>query len=126
MNEADKKRELVREINALPGGYARRLEDRYAIGVLDLIIKLPAYPALWAEGKIVEGNLFAPTARQWEEGRRILAAGMPVLLLGWKERWLYVSPWVKKADIRTCFGGDGPSLQILQEALGQERIRESR
>ena len=40
LSEADFKRRLVSEIKML-GGQARRIEDRFAVGVLDLIIKLP-------------------------------------------------------------------------------------
>ena len=116
-NEADHKRRLVREVNGLPGAYARRVEDRWAVGVLDLIIKLPTHPILWAEGKIVEGNLFAPTGRQWEEGQRIQRAGMPALLFGWKKAFMFVSPWVKQADIRTCFFGSGQWVNVLQDYL---------
>lgn len=117
MNEADRKRKLVREVNALPGAYARRLEDKWAVGVLDLIIKLPTHPILWAEGKIVEGNLFAPTLRQWEEGLEVQRAGMTPLLFGWKASFMFISPWVKQADIRTCFHGGAPWINVLQEYL---------
>jgi len=117
MDEATRKRELVREINALPGGYARRWEDRWATGLLDLVMKLPGHPILWGEGKIVSGNLFFPTERQWVEGNRILAAGMPAVLIGWKARNMYVSPWVEQADIRTCFYGSGQWVGVLFEYL---------
>ena len=113
MDEAGRKRDLVRQINALPGAYARRIEDKWAVGVLDLVIKLPGHPWMWAEGKMIEGNLFAPSERQWVEGRRIMDAGASALLLGWKQRWMFVSPWVKQADIRTCFHGSGPWVDVL-------------
>ena len=54
-SEADYKRELVADINRLPGGRARRIEDRYGTGILDLIIKLPDMPLVMAEGKLIEG-----------------------------------------------------------------------
>ena len=39
-SEADHKRgSFVAAINALPGGRARRIEDRYGTGILDLIIE---------------------------------------------------------------------------------------
>jgi|SRR5580693_4692406 hypothetical protein len=117
MDEATRKRELVREINALSGGYARRWEDRWATGLLDLVIKLPGHPLLWGEGKMVDGNLFAPTERQWHEGERIIAAGMPAVLIGWKQKFMFVSPWVKQADIRTCFFGSGQWVSVLLEYL---------
>jgi hypothetical protein len=105
MNEADRKRKLVAEINALPGGYARRLEDRFAVGLLDLIIKFPELPWCWAEGKLVNGFKFGPSERQWVEGERIRATGTQVVLIGWKAGVMYLSPWVKQADVRNCFFG---------------------
>jgi hypothetical protein len=102
-SEADYKRKLVAEINRLPGGYARRIEDRFAVGVLDLLIKYPEVEVIMAEGKLIEGNLFAPTERQYEEGLRLNRAEIEPFLIGWKQGVMYVSPWVKQADYRDCF-----------------------
>ncbi len=125
-DEADRKRKLVREINALPGAYARRIEDRWAVGVLDLVLKLPGHPWMWAEGKIIDGNLFAPSERQWVEGRRILSTGAPVLLFGWKKNVMFVSPWTKQAHIDNCVHGSAPWLTVLQEYLEPKVQNESR
>jgi hypothetical protein len=114
-SEADRKRQLVAEINQLPGGYARRIEDRWRVGVLDLILKLPGQPVTFAEGKLIEGNLFEPSPTQWEEGLKIMAAGIPVLLLGWKKTVMFVSPWVRKAHIDGCYFGTGPKVNVLLE-----------
>jgi hypothetical protein len=103
MKESDFKRRLVADVNALPGGYARRVEDRFAVGMLDLIIKLPALPWIFAEGKLVDGNLFMPSERQFVEGERIQRAGGGVVLIGWKSGVMYLSPWIRQADIRTCY-----------------------
>jgi hypothetical protein len=105
VNEADRKRALVTGVNALAGGWARRVEDKWAVGALDLIIKLPHLPIVFAEGKIIGGNVFGPTERQWVEGERIKAAGLCVLLIGWKGLAIYISPWVKLADRRDCDAG---------------------
>ena len=102
-SEADYKRELVAAINRLPGGHARRIEDRYATGVLDLIIKLPDMPLVMAEGKLIDGNLFAPTGAQYVEGLKWQAAGVECLLIGWKHGQMFVSPWIEKSDCRQCF-----------------------
>lgn len=117
MDEAARKRKLVAEVNALRGGYARRLEDRFAVGVLDLVIKLPRLPWIWAEGKIVDGFKFAPTERQWVEGNRILATGTPVVLIGWKGPIMHVSPWVEQADTRECFFGSRDGAAVLGKFL---------
>ena len=117
-SEADYKRELVAAINRLPGGRARRIEDRYATGVLDLIIKLPDRPVVLAEGKLIDGFLFTPTGAQYIEGKKWQAAGVNCLLLGWKHGQLYISHWVEKADCRECFTSDGVSdVAILMEYL---------
>lgn len=116
-DEADRKRKLVREINLLPGAYARRIEDRWAVGVLDLVFKLPGHPWIWAEGKIIDGNLFAPTERQLIEGNRIQATGTPALLFGWKKSVMFVSPWTKQAHIDQCAYGSAPWLTVLQNYL---------
>ena len=87
------------------GGYARRIEDRFAVGALDMIIKPPRHSMLFAEGKVIGGNVFEPTLRQFEEGKRIIAAGVSALLIGWNGGKMYVSPWVAKADKRDCYEG---------------------
>src|SRR5580698_10611101 len=117
MDEAGRKRALVAEVNALRGGYARRLEDRFAVGLLDLIIKLPELPWIWAEGKLIEGYKFAPTLRQHAEGERIRATGTPVVLIGWKGPLMYISPWVEQADFRNCFFGGKDDVTALREYL---------
>ena len=123
MKEADRKRALVAKINALEGGYARRIEDRFAVGVLDLIFKLPGLPWVWAEGKMIEGNLFAPTERQFVEGERIIAVGGIAILIGWKDKQTFVSPWVEKADIRTSYSTPDPvnSVGVLRNYLTWRR-----
>ena len=76
LSESDYKRKLVAEINRLPGSRARRIEDRYGVGILDLLIKLPGVPAFWAEGKVIKDNVFGPTQSQFEEGLRWIEAGV--------------------------------------------------
>ena len=119
-NESDHKRALVAEIKSLRGGWARRVEDRFAVGVLDLILKLPDEPIIFAEGKMIDGNLFAPTQRQWIEGEKIQAAGLMVLLLGWKGSQMSVSPWVPQADWRKCVTG-ADHIGTLKEYLRTSR-----
>jgi hypothetical protein len=102
-SEAEYKRGLVASINRLPGGRARRIEDRYATGVLDLIIKPPDMPLVMAEGKLIDGNLFAPTGAQYTEGKKWQDAHVECVLIGWKAGQMFLSPWVEKADCRQCF-----------------------
>jgi hypothetical protein len=119
--ESDRKRKLVEGINLLPGGRARRWEDRWATGLLDLVIKLPGHPLFFAEGKMIEGNLFAPTPLQYQEGKKWLAVGVLALLIGWKQKFMFVSPWVRQADVRSCFFGSGQWVTVLQEYLNESR-----
>ena len=117
MKESDYKRRLVAAVIAA-GGHARRVEDRWAVGVLDLIIKLPGLHTIMAEGKIINGNIFGPTLAQFEEGQKWIRAGTPTLLLGWRAGVLYVSPWVKRADIRSgCMTGKHETNVIREHMM---------
>ena len=73
---------MVVEINRLPCFRARRIEDRYATGILDLTIALPGIPMFWAEGKVIKANMFSPTPIQFEEGQKWLEVGVRVILIG--------------------------------------------
>ena len=81
--------------------------------MLDLVLKLPGHPWIWAEGKMVDDNLFGPTERQWVEGVRWIKDWHPVLLFGWKKGFMFVWPWTKQANIRTCFFGS-PWVRVLK------------
>ncbi len=105
------------------GAYARRHEDRYAIGLLDLSIKFPNHPHLFAEGKIVAHQSFAPTLRQYEEGKRYIAAGGLCCLIGWdpKTKIIFIHPWAKTALKKDCFtpanGSDRSHAETLKDWL---------
>ena len=125
MNEADRKRELVKAVKAL-GGAARRVEDAWAVGVLDLAIKLPGVPFIWAEGKIIKGNLFGPTPAQFAEGEKWIRAGVDAVLIGWQDRAMYLSPWVKQADKRDCWAvHNGDQAELLLEYLKVQNAKET-
>ena len=96
--ESRLKAELVTECKKL-GAYARRHEDRYALGLLDLSIKFPGYPHLLAEAKIIDWQKFEPTPRQYEEGKQYTAAGGLCCLIGWTkfDKVMFVHPWAKFA-----------------------------
>ena len=55
MNESAYKTRLIKEVNEVPGAYGVRHEDKFAVGRLDMFIKLPGRPVLFAEGKIIAG-----------------------------------------------------------------------
>jgi hypothetical protein len=119
--ESELKANLVKECRDL-GAYARRLEDRYAIGLLDLTIKFPSLPHLLAEGKVIMHQAFAPTLRQYEEGQRYIAAGGVCALIGWdvNTKQMFIHHWAKKASKADSFpfGGSYKSdAQTLWEWL---------
>jgi len=122
MNRESKyKSELVDDCHRL-GAYARRHEDRYAIGLLDLAIKFPGHPHLLAEGKLVEHQTFAPTLRQFEEGKRYIAAGGLCCLIGWdpKTKAMFIAEWAKSALKKDCFppgGGYKAHAETLRDWL---------
>jgi hypothetical protein len=104
INEANYKQRLIKAINLLPGAYGRRIEDRYSVGVLDMIIKLPNMPIVFAEAKwLSHGWKFGPSGRQFHEGNHLIGAGLKAILIGWKDGQMYLSPWVEFADVRECF-----------------------
>lgn len=82
------------------------------------MFKLPALPWTFAEAKLVNGHLFAPSERQFVEGERILRTGSPVILIGWKKGQMYLSPWVKQGDVRTSYSDPERSeVNALREYL---------
>ena len=100
--------------------YARRHEDRYALGLLDLSIKIPGYPHLEAEGKLVPHQKFAPTLRQWVEGENYRLAGGLCCLIGWSpsDKKMYIAPWGKEAFKDKSFHSDiGSHAEQLVEWL---------
>lgn len=106
--ESQLKTELVAACRKL-GAYARRLEDRYALGLLDLTIKFPGHPHLFAEAKLVPHQSFAPTPRQYLEGERYIAADGWCVLIGWDQRTkaMFVHPWAKTATKDASFPPGG-------------------
>jgi hypothetical protein len=123
-NEADRKLNLVKGVKAL-GGFARRLEDKYALGLLDLVIKLPGHNVVMAEGKLIEGHAFAPTPRQYIEGLDWLRVSVDVLLIGWHGKNMYIAPWVKKADKRDCWTKPIGDAEALLQYLGELNAKET-
>jgi hypothetical protein len=90
------------------GGYARRFEDQYAVGVFDMLLIPKGLPAFFSEVKIIRANYFQPTPRQYIELLRIqeVAANgghvIPVVI-GWKDGIYYFHPPQLKIDKGECF-----------------------
>ena len=118
-DEASFKRELVRQCRQR-GWYARRHEDRFAVGALDLAILVRGFPqTLYAEGKVVPHQAFAPTPRQYEEGRRYIAAGGLCALIGWdpSTKQMFVSEWAQEAKKASSFTAEGDYAEVLEAWL---------
>lgn len=125
--ESELKTKLVSACVKL-GAYAQRIESRYHVGVLDLSIKFPSHPHLLAEGKLVPHQSFAPTLRQYEHGRRYIAAGGLCALIGWdpKTKAMFVHPWAKTALKKDSFSlsvGSKSHAEILKEYLDWQSIK---
>jgi hypothetical protein len=106
-SEADFKRDLVRKL-LQEGGFARRLEDRYAIGTLDLLL-ITRRHMIYAEAKLLKGIIALPArVAQREQIRLVNAVGNPTaraLVIGLKDGMMcfglpgerydahYVVPW---------------------------------
>lgn len=124
-SEADVKRAMVKEINRA-GGYARRIEDQYAVGILDTVLIPPRGITFFCEVKLIRGQSFGPTPRQWEEMRRVEEAGARdafALLVGYKDKKHYFATFGMiperggKIQASACFEQrDGCTfLQSLEE-----------
>jgi len=98
------KTELVKQCKTM-GWYARRIEDGYGVGILDITIVPTGHPTLFVEGKVTDGLKFAPTERQYVEGLRVMEAhglALPILV-GWRNQVMYIANWGREAFITKAF-----------------------
>ena len=87
-------------------GYARRMEDKFAVGLPDIILVPKGYPVFIAEVKVIKGQKFRPTARQYIELRRINDAGgehMFGIMIGVLNGVYYFHENSGECDITDCF-----------------------
>lgn len=70
LNESHYKADMVKNVRT-NGGYARRFEDKYAVGLPDTMFIPKGYPVFIAEVKLIRSTIFRPTSRQYIELRRI-------------------------------------------------------
>lgn len=78
------------------GGYAKRIEDQYAVGTLDLIFIVKGI-TVFAEAKRYKGNSFEPTPRQYVEMTRIEYAGGNAVLVGCEPGLVSITRKTEKA-----------------------------
>ena len=122
--ESTLKTELVKQCKAM-GWYARRIEDGYGVGILDIIIVPTGFPTLFVEGKVTDGLKFAPSERQYVEGLRVIEAhGIAVpILVGWRNQIMYIADWGREAFITKAFRQYGSInyAQTIEEWLRGKR-----
>ena len=105
MQEADLKRELVRTL-LKEGSYGRRLEDKFAVGTLDLLLLTERY-TIYAEAKILRDIVSLPaTVTQRAEIERFNKVGNPrakALVIGYRDGHLGFGLPGKRWDAKyTC------------------------
>jgi len=86
-SEAEFKRDLVRQL-LKEGGYARRLEDRYAVGTLDLLLLTKRF-LIYAEAKLIKGIALPARVAQREQIKLFNGVGNTrayALIIGLKEK----------------------------------------
>ena len=86
MRESYYKARIVKEVKDA-GGYARRIEDQYAVGIPDLTLIPKGGPVYFAEAKIIKGP-WGATDRQYVDLCRIndTESGAIAFLIGIDER----------------------------------------
>ena len=99
--ESGYKRDMVKAVKEA-GGYARRFEDLYGVGILDTVFILPGMPPIFAEAKRFTGLFFTPSDRQWVEASRIENAGGKALIVGVKDKRYHLHYTAKVCYVENC------------------------
>ena len=119
--EADVKRDIVRDVRA-NGGYARRIEDQYGVGILDMILIPYGLPVFFAEVKLIRSLTFAPTERQQVELNRIKSASnagnhaIPIVI-GWKEGVYYFHKPAQTIHCNDCFSVTSSNMSFYNQLV---------
>lgn len=106
-SESEVKRRMIKSVKD-HGGYARRIEDQYAVGVFDTILIPKGLPVFMAEVKVVRGDIFGPTERQLIELMRVQAAAnnsghvIPIMI-GFRDGAHYFHKPAEAISTRNCF-----------------------
>lgn len=107
--ESEEKRKITQALKA-EGGYARRIEDQYAVGFPDMVLIPVGMRPFFVEAKIVRGPTFKPRPRQFAELQRIAATGdgaaaviMGIEIIRVGCRNYYMHPNRESIHIDQCF-----------------------
>lgn len=105
--ESEYKTKIVKQVKD-DGGYGRRFEDQYAVGLADMIMIPKGGPVFFCEAKIIKlvSGEFYPTPRQFEELKRVKEtdSGALSILMGIDplDGMLYLNPLTQVANKHTC------------------------
>jgi len=109
ISEASIKGVMVKSVQNA-GGYARRIEDQFLVGMPDTILIPKGCPVFFAEVKKVRGQQLAPSPRQYIEMMRINNAWMGpkprcaiAIIIGWKDGNYYFHETAEKVFLADCF-----------------------
>jgi hypothetical protein len=120
--ENELKTALIKDLRNA-GWYARRLEDQFAVGLMDMLVCIPYGPTVAIEAKRIAHQTFAPTPRQYIELERFAAHSITDMypprrfswLLGFQNGLMYLHPLAKSAKIEDCLEqlpGEHPTVFI--------------
>ena len=119
ISEATVKSMMVKSVRDA-GGYARRIEDQFLVGMPDTILIPQGCPVFFAEVKIVKRQQLAPSPRQYVEMMRLKSAGgvhaIPILI-GWKETIYYFHEVTEKASLTSCFSVTSGSMTFHDQLV---------
>jgi hypothetical protein len=110
------------------GGYGRRIEDQYAVGVFDTLLIPKGMPVFTAEVKIVRGDTFGPTERQYIELMRVRDAAansghVIPLMIGFREGVFFFHKPQHTIKTHDCFSVTTSDMsfyhQLVQFYLSQ-------
>lgn len=130
VTEAGVKRGIVKSMQE-GGGYARRIEDQFAVGTYDMILIPKGLPVFTAEVKLIYDNTFGPSARQYIELMRVRAAAVDAghvipVVIGWKDGVYYFHKPAERMVRGDCFSVTTSDVPFYKQlVLYYYSIRES-
>jgi hypothetical protein len=102
MKESDYKSLIVKSIRK-EGGYARRIEDQFSVGMPDMVLMPLRCPVIWAEIKVVSGYTFGPTPRQLIELQRLYRSPYSIpCVIGVKKGRYFIGPPKAHMNLQEC------------------------
>lgn len=105
--ESPLKTEFVKQLKD-DGWYARRLEEKFAVGVPDILLAVPFGPAMLIEAKRFTSDWFEPSPRQkidldaWEAKSNSHVSYRMAGVLGFKGGLCYLGPVLDRLYTADC------------------------